>query len=152
MDKILVFDMDGTIVDLYGVDNWLEKLRSEDVTPYTIAKPLYDIELLNTILNTLKVFGWRIAVTSWTPKGGEKEYNKRVRQAKINWLLAHNFPFDEIHIVKYGTTKADCTRKLGGMQILVDDNAKVREGWNLGGTIDANKNILIELINLMETA
>lgn len=27
------FDMDGTIADLYGVDNWLEMLIAEDTTP-----------------------------------------------------------------------------------------------------------------------
>ena len=27
-DKVLVFDMDGTIANLYGVNNWLESLRA----------------------------------------------------------------------------------------------------------------------------
>ena len=62
--------------------------------------------------------------------------------AKINWLDAFAFPYDEIHLVKYGTTKANCTRKLGGYQILVDDNKKVRDGWTLGATIDATTNIM----------
>ena len=53
-------------------------------------------------------------------------------------------------MVRYGTTKANCTRKIGGIQILVDDNEKVRKGWRLGDTIDANKNIINELINLLE--
>ena len=60
------------------------------------------------------------------------------------------FYYDEIHMVRYGTTKANCTRKIGGVQILVDDNEKIRNGWRLGDTIDANKNILSELINLLE--
>ena len=33
-------DMDGTITNLYGVQNWLDYLIAEDVTPYAIAKPL----------------------------------------------------------------------------------------------------------------
>jgi hypothetical protein len=65
-----------------------------------------------------------------------------VRKAKLEWLARYGFPYDEIHLVKYGTTKANCTRKLGGFQILVDDNEKVRNGWNLGATIDANENII----------
>jgi hypothetical protein len=60
------------------------------------------------------------------------------------------FPADEIHIVKYGTTKANCTRHHGGFQILVDDNEKVRKGWTLGDTIDANENILKELKKLLD--
>ena len=38
--KILVWDMDGTIADLYGVENWLPMLRAYDPTPYRTAKPI----------------------------------------------------------------------------------------------------------------
>jgi hypothetical protein len=55
-------------------------------------------------------------------------------------------------MVKYGTTKANCTRKLGGFQILVDDNEKVRKGWTLGATIDANNNILDSLLKILMSA
>ena len=34
MPKMICFDMDGTIADLYAVPGWLEKLRAEDATPY----------------------------------------------------------------------------------------------------------------------
>ena len=61
--KTLVFDMDGTIADLYGVKNWLHDLRMESVRPYTQAKPIYDMELLNDILLMLKACGWRAAIT-----------------------------------------------------------------------------------------
>ena len=54
-----------------------------------------------------------------------------------------------MHLVKYRTTKANCTRRLGGFQILVDDNEKVRKGWNLGATIDANENIIEMLRELL---
>jgi hypothetical protein len=74
-----------------------------------------------------------------------------VRKAKREWLERYNFPFDEIHLVAYGTTKANCTRKKGGYQILIDDNAKVRNGWNLGSTINANENILEKLWALLLT-
>jgi hypothetical protein len=70
--------------------------------------------------------------------------------AKLEWLEMHNFPFDEVHMVKYGTTKANCTRHYGGFQILVDDNEKVRKGWTLGDTINANENILKELEKLLD--
>ena len=38
----IYFDMDGTIADLYGVENWLNDLRTERTTPYEIATPLCD--------------------------------------------------------------------------------------------------------------
>lgn len=148
--KTLVFDMDGTIANLYGVENWLEMLRAEDPTPYAIAEPMYNVNLLNMILHQLKAQGWRIVITTWLAKGSTKAYDTLVREAKLTWLEEHNFPFDEVHMVKYGTTKANCTRKLGGYQILVDDNEKVRRGWTLGNTIDANKNILEKLEKLLD--
>ena len=150
LNKTLVFDMDGTIANLYGVNDWLEMLRAEDPTPYIIAEPMYNVNILNFILNQLKADGWKIVVTTWLAKGRTKHYDTLVREAKLAWLEEHNFPFDEIHMVKYGTTKANCTRKLGGFQILVDDNEKVRKGWTLGATIDANENILEILKKLLD--
>lgn len=152
MNKILVFDMDGTIADLYGVNNWLEDLRAENPRPYREAKPLYDMYVLNALLLALKALGWKIVVTTWLAKGSTAEYDKLVREAKIAWLEKFNFPYDEIHLVKYGTTKANCTRKLGGFQILVDDNETIRKGWALGSVIDATQNILTELITLIENS
>ena len=149
MRKILVFDMDGTIADLYGVENWLTDLRNSNPRPYVIAKPIYDMDLLNAILNTLKENGWEIVVTSWLAKDSTRAYDKEVRKAKREWLIRHNFPFDEIHLVKYGTTKANCTRKKGGFQIIVDDNEQVRNGWTLGGTINANDDIITDLVALL---
>jgi hypothetical protein len=152
MNKTLVFDMDGTIADFYGVDGWLDDLHNEDTRPYEIAKPLYDMVVFNALLNVLREMGWRIAITTWLANGSTKEFEDRTRKAKIEWLKKYNFEYDEIHLVRYGTTKANCTRHLKGYQILIDDNAKIRQGWNLGSTIDANENILKKLADLAISA
>ena len=149
MNKTLVFDMDGTIANFYGVVGWLDYLKESNPTPYIVAEPLYNMAELRTVLEMLKIFGWRIVVTSWLAKDSSKEFDKEVRQAKLEWLDTFNFPYDEIHLVKYGTTKANCTRNKGGYQILVDDNAQVRKGWHLGDTINANFSILEELQKLI---
>ena len=149
MNKTLVFDMDGTIANLYGVENWLTDLRNFNPRPYIIAEPMYDMEVLKTLLETLKEHGWTIVVTSWLSKESTKAYDREVRKAKLEWLEKYQFPFDEVHLVKYGTTKANCTRKLGGYQILVDDNETVRNSWNLGSTINANEDIIADLICLL---
>lgn len=141
MIKMLVFDMDGTIADLYGVEGWLTDLRAENTRPYEKAKPLYDMEDLRNILLMLQDLGWKVVITTWLAKDATKEYNKAVTLAKKAWLAKYKFPYDEIHCVKYGTTKADCTRKKGGFQILIDDNKKVRDGWTLGTTVNAQYDI-----------
>lgn len=141
MIKMLVFDMDGTIADLYGVEGWLTDLRAENTRPYEKAEPLYDMEDLRNILLMLQDLGWRIVVTTWLAKDATREYNKAVTLAKKAWLAKYKFPYDEIHCVKYGTTKADCTRNKGGFQILIDDNKKVRDGWTLGTTVNAQYDI-----------
>lgn len=149
--KVLVFDMDGTIADLYGVNGWLQDLRTENPRPYLMAKPMYDKMVLNEILGLLKAQGWTVVVTTWLAKDSTEYYKDLVRQAKLQWLAEQDFPFDEIHLVQYGTTKANCTRKLGGYQILIDDNEQVRKGWHLGDTINANENILEKLVDLLLT-
>ena len=149
MDGTIVFDMDGTIANLYKVENWLEDLRAFNPRPYIMAEPMYDMDLLRLVLETLKEHGWKVVVTSWLSKESTREYDRKVRKAKLEWLERYNFPFDEVHIVKYGTTKANCTRKLGGYQILVDDNETVRKGWNLGATINANNDIISDLMMLL---
>jgi len=149
--KALVFDMDGTIADLYGIDNWLSLIRMENTSPYEKAKPLYDMDSLDELLKIFKSCGWRIVVTSWLAKDSSADYDERVRKAKLEWLKRYDFPYDEIHLIKYGTTKANATRRLGGFQVLVDDNEKIRKGWKLGDTIDANGNIITELLKILES-
>lgn len=149
MEKILVFDMDGTIADFYGVEGWLNDLKAQSVRPYATAKCMYNEVELVDIINALKEVGWYIVITSWLAKNSTKSYDDDVRQAKRDWLEKVGFPYDEIHLVKYGTTKANCTRKHGGYQILVDDNEQVRKGWSLGDTINANEDILKELKKLL---
>jgi len=141
MVKMLVFDMDGTIADFYGVETWLEDLKAENTRPYEEAKPLCDMVKLVAILNLLKSKGWEITVTTWRAMFESKTFATAVTKVKKTWLDNYNFPYDEFHCVKYGTTKANCTRKKGGFQIIFDDNEKIRKGWTLGASVDA-KNMM----------
>ena len=150
-NKILIFDMDNTLNLFYDVEGWLDDLHNSNIRPYVICEPKVDIENLNIICDRLRQNGWRIVITSWLAKDSTKEYDNQVRKAKIEWLEKVNFKYDEIHLVKYGTTKANCTRKYKGIQILVDDNEKVRQGFENGFNrfaINANENYLDELKRL----
>ena len=149
MSKVIAWDMDGTLADLYSVDNWLDKLHKEDATPYIEARPLVDVESLMATLKILKAEGYVLAIVSWLAAGSSKQYDKDVRAAKRDWLERY-FPgvFDEIHLVKYGTTKRQTVRR-HAEAVLVDDNAKVRKGFR-GQTIDASntKKMMQELKKL----
>lgn len=149
MSKAIVFDMDGTIANLYGVDGWLEDLRSEKARPYQQAEAMYEMEELNNLLLELKNQGWKIIVTTWLSMTGSQKYHNRVRYAKRKWLEKHSFPADSVHIVAYGTPKHRVSRREADYQILVDDNEEVRKDWNLGKTIDATQNIIIQLKGLL---
>lgn len=144
IDKMICFDMDGTIADLYAVPNWLAKLRAEDASPYAEAAPMWDMAKLRDILLKLITKGWEIRVISWLAKDSTEEYKETVRQAKREWLTRYDFPADKVHLVAYGTTKADCVRRIAEAAILVDDNEKVRNGWHLGETIDPRNGDLLE--------
>ena len=147
MKKILVFDMDGTIANLYGVENWLPMLQAENTLPYAIAEPLYNMTWLTSICKALKNKGWKIAITTWGAKNASRNYNKAVAKVKKEWLEKYEFPFDFFFFQSYNTPKNNATKFFGGRQILIDDNQQVRNNWT-GETIDATKNILNELQKL----
>ena len=134
--KMICFDMDGTISGLYEVNDWLKMLQNEDVTPYIEAKPMWDMEELNTVLMALQAKGWIISIVTWFAMNSTKEYKKAIRKAKIEWLEKNNFVYNEFHGVQYGTTKANTVRNKTDYAILIDDNGKVRNSWTLGETVD----------------
>ena len=149
MVKMICFDMDGTIADLYGVDNWLAKLRAEDASAYIEAVAMWDMEELNSVLKALQNKGIEIRVITWLSKDSSEEFKIATRKAKREWLEKVNFPFDKFHGVQYGATKADSIRNSltsNETAILIDDNDKVRNGWNLGKTINPTTENIIEVL------
>ena len=142
----ICFDMDGTIADLYAVENWLPKLRAFDPSPYIDASPMWDMSELAAVLNALRANGVVITIITWLSKESTSEYDAMVREAKREWLDRYDFPYDHFHGVRYGATKADSVRKFTDNAWLIDDNAKVRKGWHLGEAIDPTACDLIEVL------
>lgn len=129
MIKTIFFDMDGTIADLYGVENWLDYLINSDPSPYKNAKPLLNLNSLARILNRLQRTGYHIGIISWLSKNSTEPYDEAVTQAKKAWLNKHlaSVRFDEIHIVSYGTPKEIFAHNK--QDILFDDEEKNRLNW-----------------------
>ena len=130
MKRTIWFDMDGTIANLYAVDNWLGKLRSEDVSPYAEAKPLLNFSLLARYLNKLQTIGYAIGIISWTSKNGSYAYDCAVHDTKCDWLCEHlpSVSWDYVHITAYGVPKETWMKATD--DILFDDNEEIRGEWD----------------------
>ena len=148
--RAIYFDMDGTIADLYGVENWLDNLINEYTRPYREAKPLVDMRQLGRELNRLQRAGYTIGIVSWLSTNGTQDYNVRVTKAKVEWLARHlsAVRFDEIHIVEYGTTKSQVVKHPHG--VLFDDEVNNRKEWNLGDGLAFGVENILEVLKGMK--
>lgn len=136
------FDMDGTIANLYGVENWLAYLEAQNPFPYENAAPLLPLSPLARKLNALQRQGYELGVISWLSKTSNSVYDFKVTVAKLQWLKKHlpSVHWDKVHIVPYGTPKENfCNSPL---DILFDDEERNRNNWT-GRAFDVH--------NIMET-
>ena len=141
--KAIYFDMDGTIANLYAVENWLEDLQNKNTRPYEQAKVMLKMNVLARLLNKLQKQGYIIGIVSWLAKNSTQEYNERVTQAKVDWLYKHlpSVQWNELHIVEYGTPKQTVVQYNKG--ILFDDEEQNRTNWT-GTAYDVNN--IIEIL------
>ena len=127
--RIINLDMDGTFVDLYGVDGWLDDIIARDTRPYEVARPLVNLSALARVLNNKQRKGYQINVVTWTAKNAPAEYNARVANVKREWLAKHlpSVKFDNVFIVAYGTPKHEVAQGY-----LLDDEEPNRKAWGDG--------------------
>lgn len=123
---MICFDMDGTIADLYAIEDWFNKLRNSDPSPYETAKPMLNMSLLARLLHKVQKAGYEIAIISWVSKDTTEEYAEQVNRAKRQWLAKHlpSVAWDSIEILPYGAPK-----NAYGRGILFDDNEAIRAEW-----------------------
>ena len=127
--RTIWWDMDGTIANLYAVENWLPMLRAEDTTPYEKAEVMWNMSQLARLMNQVQKLGYKLGIISWTSKGGSDLYNIAVDTAKREWLDTHlaSVDFDYVYIVKYGTPKSLVMQTED--DILFDDEEPNRDAW-----------------------
>lgn len=121
MDKTIYFDMDGTIAGLYEVENWLQKIRSYDSSPYKAATAINKLDEVCELCSKLQAqFQFRIGVISWLAGNSTPEYDREVRKVKKEWL-SKNFPcrIDELHIIKYGSRKDYVAKDKKGVILMI---------------------------------
>ncbi len=144
----ICFDMDGTIANLYGVENWLERLEKKDFGVYADAAPMCDMEYTNTLLKDISEKGIEINVISWASKTATKEEIQKIAEVKKDWLNKYNFKCDNVYVVPYGADKTLYVRNaLQGKALLFDDDKRVRETWDIGPTIDPT---VIKIENILK--
>ena len=126
MVKEINFDMDGTIANFYGVENWLDYLIAKDPYPYAVAKPLVNMSALARRLNILQRNGYKINIISWLAKNSTPEFDEKVTEIKKMWLKKHlsSVKWDKITIVPYGVDKSTL-----GNGVLFDDEERNRNMW-----------------------
>ena len=127
--RTIWWDMDGTIANLYGVEDWLPKLRAYDPSPYAEAEVLWNMSQLARLMNRVHQMGYKLGIISWTAKNSTAEYDKAVAEAKRSWLGQHlaSVAFDSICIVSYGTPKSLIMQTED--DILFDDEQGNRDAW-----------------------
>lgn len=129
MRGLLCFDMDGTVADLYGSSNWLDKLRGEIPGTFKELNPLVDMVRLAEICYDLQDKGWDIAVITWLPMGASPQYEEICTEEKEEWVWNYMPYVDSFYALPYGTPKQKVIpyrRKA----VLVDDSLEVRASWN----------------------
>lgn len=128
---IFCFDMDGTIADLYAVENWLADLRSFSARPYAEAAPMMNFSALARQLNAAQRKGAKLVIISWSSKESNEIFDHEIMVAKMEWLAEHlpSVHWDEINVVPYGTNKAKVCGVNGEDFILFDDEERHHIAW-----------------------
>lgn len=127
--RTIWWDMDGTIANLYAVENWLPMIRAEDITPYKEAEVMWNMSQLARLMNQVQKLGYKLGIISWTAKNGSASYNEAVKQAKLRWLSEHlaSVKWDSVYVVSYGTPKSLVMQT--EEDILFDDEEPNRDAW-----------------------
>ena len=127
--KTIWWDMDGTIADLYGVTDWLPKLKAEDASPYAEAEVMWNMSQLARLMNRVQLMGYKLGIISWKSRNCSESYGDAIAEAKLDWLKRHlaSVKFDKVYIVSYGTPKSLVMQTED--DILFDDEERNRDTW-----------------------
>lgn len=147
MAKKILFDMDGTIADLYNTKDWLTLLLNETEGLFRNLPVMHDQSRLKDTVENLIRQGFEIEVVTWTPKNVSRQYINTVEQEKKDWIQEHFPMIEKVHCLDYGTPKQKAGFKKVKQLILVDDNKEVNALWD---TPKQRKSILADE-NLIES-
>ena len=146
MKKEIYFDLDGTIYDLYGMENWLERIENEKPNTFTDGKFIVNYDEFMQCVKELKEQGYNFNVISWLPYDVTYDYRKKCEQEKRSWIKKF-LPFvKNVEIQFYGILKH--THVESG--ILIDDNEKICRHWRNENRIALNVNKEFNVISALK--
>lgn len=152
MSTKVFMDLDGTLFDLYGKENWLELLQSEDPTAFEgDFLPEISINKLFEMVQKLSEFGVIFEVITWLPMNASPEYEKECEKVKTEWVNI-NLPFiSKITCQSYGIPKQNAIDKRAKKMYLIDDNTEICKIWETAKqrtAININKEFTV--VNALE--
>lgn len=121
--QVVYLDMDGTIADLYGEQDWLSKLRKEQSGLFSNLKPMVSESRL---LELFPESEYDIRILTMLPKGASKEYEQVVTAEKNQWLDTYFPSITKRIFKKYGNNK---NLKGSTRAVLIDDNEEIRNNF-----------------------
>ena len=125
----VTLDLDGTVYDLYSVENWLEKLRSEDASVFSEGNFIGDYNRFKAVCEKLVAVGVQFEVITWLPMQASPEYELECTEVKREWVKKF-MPFvTEFTAQSYGIPKQNAIKKRAKTMYLLDDNREVCEMW-----------------------
>lgn len=128
MSKKIYFDLDGTLYNLYNMENWLDKLRNEISGVFDGVNKMFDGTFYDIISDLLNI-GFEFGVITWLPMQASPEYEEVCRREKRMWVQKY-LPFvSEINITSYGIPKQNAIQKRAKIMYLIDDNVEICKMW-----------------------
>ena len=121
--QVVYLDMDGTIANLYGMNNWLENLINEVEGLFLECEPFITEEEL---LNYFPSEEYELRICSMTPLNATKEYCQVVINEKNQWLDKYFPSITHRVYMAYGNNK---NLKNTVNHILIDDNETIRNSY-----------------------
>ena len=141
------FDVDGTLVDFYGVDGWLEMLINEDTTPYEVAKPLISFSLFARLVNKALARGDTVNLITCASKDATPEFFARIEKVKRAYFKKHmpSVEFSNIFVIPYNAPKYEYAKG-----ILFDDEERHREAWRKhNGTYSFDETDILNILKAL---
>lgn len=135
MSITVYFDLDNTLFNLYGKENWLEMLENEKPGVFNAGKenqgflPELDVKKLYNMIEQCQRLSINFGIITWLPFAASPEYEEICRKEKMEWIDLNLPMITDIKIIPYGIEKQKAITKRSRAMYLIDDNTEVCKAW-----------------------